>query len=1317
MPENLSQSSSQLLRRVSYLFGLLIVLALLCLLIVRKIGAHNDLIASLQKKQAEILLYGDELRQTSDDLTRMARLYVLTGDTIYLNHYWEIVAIRDGLAPRPIDYSGIYWDYVLATGNPPRAAEDPISLISLLKAAGASEDQMEYFEEAKGNSDQLITLETEAFQAMKGIFPNDDGNYNIKLPPNPLAARAILSGDAYNRAKSAIMAPIDEFRRDVRAEFQTRIEVHETQNRTLFIILFSIIGFACVVMVIAAAQLWRFAKLQRKEEEEDIEVKPVSLLAELKNNWTVILATGVVCMGILLFNFYATTEVIEKTEAGLTESLKTVHASTRKSVTSWLESLEREINELKDYYEFQDVTSELLKGSLNDFDLARKIELDYLTSVFIHDISYYGYVMVNPAGELLMSKMQEGAFQAVLDEANRSTFNQLISGAKKISFGMPEKNGTESDAFNRFLKIGIPVSVADSTSGVVFFLFLPDRTFTDFLQNGRLGKSGETIAFNSSGQMISESRFDELLRHRGIIKNNEEAILNVAMVIPGIEEKSGKKKATRMASSALKGVSGIDIEGYLDYRGVEVAGIWSWNEKFGFGMATEIDLKEAFEPQRYYKKALASSSAFSVLLLLLLLVFSVRSRIVAAKQARVLENAFEQLKFNKDELERINFLSDTAMDLTKAGYWHVPLDNSGYYNSSRKTAEINGDPPRPAFRYKLEEEWLANLRAADEQLAEETMKSFNDAVEGKKPFYDATYAYKRPRDGQIVYLRAIGKVKRHFGGNASDMYGVTQDITESVLVRRKIKENEDRLRLAQSVGHIGSWDWDILRDAMVWSEEMYTIFGLTQAEFQPTMEKFRSMVHPDDLATVEDSIRDSLEHDEEFNIEHRIVLASGSTRYIRQTGKSFKNDKGDAVRFIGTSLDVTENRLMQDELERAFETIKEQNARMSDELNIAQEIQMSMLPLIFPAFPLRADIDIYANLIPAREVGGDFYDFFFIDEEHLCFVVGDVSGKGVPAALMMAVCKTVIKSRSSNDLSPGSILTHVNTEMAKENHNYMFVTVFLAILHTKSGELLYCNAGHNPTYIISNGETYRLTDLHGPVIAAMDGISYGESRVQLKINDYIFSYTDGIPEAHNSDGELYTDKRLEMILGTNGHESSQKLVEHVMQSVIDFEKGYERFDDITALCIRYIGDIYSEVHESFGLKIKNRHDEIKSLEGRFTEFCGGHKIKKEVCDKIKVVFDELLTNVMDYAFPDGQEHSISIQVDLHTNKLVLQIEDDGIAFNPFLKEAPDTNLSMEDREVGGLGIHLVKNLMDEYNYKRLIGKNVITLVKFNVMED
>lgn len=246
--------------------------------------------------------------------------------------------------------------------------------------------------------------------------------------------------------------------------------------------------------------------------------------------------------------------------------------------------------------------------------------------------------------------------------------------------------------------------------------------------------------------------------------------------------------------------------------------------------------------------------------------------------------------------------------------------------------------------------------------------------------------------------------------------------------------------------------------------------------------------------------------------------------------------------------------------------------KMASELNIARDIQLSMLPLEFPAFPHRNDVDVYAALLPAKAVGGDFYDFFFLDEEHLCFVVGDVSGKGVPAALVMAECKTLIKSHAPLQKSTAEVLTQVNYEMALHNQNYMFVTVFMGILNTKTGVLNYTNAGHNPTIIRKqDGSTQKLKELHGPVVAAVEDFKYKETTTQLEKGDVIFAYTDGVTEAHNAQNQMFTYNRLEEMLKAP-FANVAITVDTIIEAVKSFEDGRESFDDITAICLEYIGE-------------------------------------------------------------------------------------------------------------------------------------------------
>ena len=254
------------------------------------------------------------------------------------------------------------------------------------------------------------------------------------------------------------------------------------------------------------------------------------------------------------------------------------------------------------------------------------------------------------------------------------------------------------------------------------------------------------------------------------------------------------------------------------------------------------------------------------------------------------------------------------------------------------------------------------------------------------------------------------------------------------------------------------------------------------------------------------------------------------------------------------------------ELETSFNNLKKAkdlNARMEGELEVGKNMQMSMLP---PETMVNENFSINAKLIPAREVGGDFYDFVLLEDNYLYFTVGDVSGKGVPAALMMAVCKTLLRSKAVNDRSTASIIEHVNNEIEKENKNYMFTTVFLGILNLENGDLTYTNAGHNPIYIITKGKLKKLDTLHGPVVGAMPGLDYKEDVIRINKGDRIFAYTDGIHEAHNTKGELFTNLKLEDALLKY---SGEVIVESVCREVIAFEEGTDRFDDITAMLVNY----------------------------------------------------------------------------------------------------------------------------------------------------
>ena len=399
-------------------------------------------------------------------------------------------------------------------------------------------------------------------------------------------------------------------------------------------------------------------------------------------------------------------------------------------------------------------------------------------------------------------------------------------------------------------------------------------------------------------------------------------------------------------------------------------------------------------------------------------------------------------------------------------------------------------------------------------------------------------------------------------------------------------------------------------------------------------------------------------------------------------------------------------------LQDAYEIINAQKERMQDELNIGKEIQLSMLPQEFPAYPDRQEFSIFGSMHAAREVGGDFYDFFFIDEDRLCVCIGDVSGKGVPAALFMAITKVLIQSRSSDDISTASVLTHVNDEISKNNEATMFITVFLGIIDVQTGEMTYTNAGHNPPYIKrTNGEMERMKDLHGPVVGAIDGMAYKEGHTSMQHNDILFMYTDGVTEAMDPERNLYDEARLVEVLKTQSG-GPEDLIRQVEVSVHEFENGAEQADDITMLAFQYLKEPVDVATASFNMTIPNQLSEIDAVNDSFDEFAESQEISFKVITRMKMVFDELLNNTISYGYKDVDEHEIEIDIDLYGERLMTTITDDGIPFNPFAQDKPDTSLSLEERDIGGLGIHLVKNTMDEYSYKRGIDKNQITLIKY-----
>ena len=407
---------------------------------------------------------------------------------------------------------------------------------------------------------------------------------------------------------------------------------------------------------------------------------------------------------------------------------------------------------------------------------------------------------------------------------------------------------------------------------------------------------------------------------------------------------------------------------------------------------------------------------------------------------------------------------------------------------------------------------------------------------------------------------------------------------------------------------------------------------------------------------------------------------------------------------------VALTREMDDHLAR-IEAITAERERIGTELALASRIQEDMLPNVFPPFPERKDFDIYASMDPAKEVGGDFYDFFLIDEDHLALVMADVSGKGVPAALFMMVSKIILQSCAMLGKSPAEILKKTNEAICSNNQEGMFVTVWLGILEISTGKLTAANAGHEYPMLRTPDDGFALyKDKHGFVIGGMSGSRYREYELQLEPGSKLFVYTDGVPEANNAQKELFGNERMLAALNRAPEASPETILQNVRQAVDDFVEDAEQFDDLTMLCLEYKG-----AERKAPLKELTLDATVENVR-TVTDFVG-ETLEEANCPQdtrrqLSIVIDEVFSNIAQYAYGSALgTATVKAGLEEDGRTLVLIFQDGGMPYDPLSAKDPDTSLSAEDRPLGGLGVFLVKKLMDETSYEYKNSQNILTLRK------
>ncbi len=379
--------------------------------------------------------------------------------------------------------------------------------------------------------------------------------------------------------------------------------------------------------------------------------------------------------------------------------------------------------------------------------------------------------------------------------------------------------------------------------------------------------------------------------------------------------------------------------------------------------------------------------------------------------------------------------------------------------------------------------------------------------------------------------------------------------------------------------------------------------------------------------------------------------------------------------------------------------IKEAAARIDKELEFAKQIQYSSLPATFPK---SNSFKLYAEMITAKEVGGDFYDFYMLNDSTIAFLVADVSGKGIPGAMCMMRAKTVIRDLAERGLEPDEIFTIANDKLCENNDAGMFVTAWLGILDTKTGLMKFANAGHNPPLFKRNGEAFSYMKARsGMLLAGMEGIKYRKNELQLMPGDKLFLYTDGVTEATNNNTELYGEQRLLDFVNSLESTKPDSLCKLIKEDVDEFVGTAPQFDDITMLALDFdaiLGD------ESISV-VPNR--DSHTTVGEFADSLSKKlEIMPKIANKINIVFDEIYANIVNYSKATLATVSYSIE----NGKLRISFTDNGISYNPLHATEPDTTLSADERAIGGLGIFMVRKMTESMEYEYKDEKNVLTLV-------
>ena len=645
---------------------------------VSKLVSDNDAaLDAAEARRYQSYQLADQLRQSSDDLTRMARTYVVTGDSRYEAYYRQILAIRDGKATRPIDYSGIYWDFVTVSGEVPKLQGQPVALEDMMREAGFSADELGLLRRAKASSDALVALEDRAMNAVKGRYPDAERAYTIVGPPDLELARQLMYGESYHQAKAEIMEPIDEFLRLVDARTANEILHLKAKGQGLKrLALILLVAAALLVAAVFTLALWQAARRRRSlsadaggAESEDAEWGAETAGGTILSAWSMALAGLAVAGSIVTLAWWGQLQIENQRREDLATNLENVLHSTSKAVHKWIDWREEEVGiwaEL-DWVRDSDLALERARRAGRPLlDMPAQETLRDGLAPLRNSGAYDGFLLVSRDGIVLASDRGEFVGGRIDGLLSNEFLREVLEGPKYTAVQIPglvgEEFGETSGVTDQFF-FGAAVRDPDgSPVGVLVLAADSRKEFSEILQAGRFGTSGESYAFDRTGRMLSESRFTDALFGLGLLEPGQSSIGNIELRNPGGNMVEGfeprrrrqDQPLTLMAQNAVAGRSGINLDGYNDYRGVPAVGAWLWDDINGFGIVTEIDADEAYATVRQSCRVTWFATALILLLVGAVTGLLIWSRNRMAKAHAELHALVDKVQKQAAELENIS---------------------------------------------------------------------------------------------------------------------------------------------------------------------------------------------------------------------------------------------------------------------------------------------------------------------------------------------------------------------------------------------------------------------------------------------------------------------------------------------------------------------------------------------------------------------------------------------------------------------------------------------------------------------------------------